>query len=144
MRESTRLAPRPRVHGETTTVGTRKPSSDLPSTMSVSVESAAAARGGATWSKNPSHSSNVTSHNVLGHVGELLISRYMLDRNASPARTSAGGWSSLPTPLISNTGSTMLTGGKLPAARSFTKSSKRKVIESYLEPHRSSADPFWM
>src|SRR5436309_1443833 len=61
----------PRLNGDATTVGTRKPSSALPSTRSGSTLLAAVARGGATCSKKPPHSSKFTMKTVLAHFGPL-------------------------------------------------------------------------
>src|ERR1039458_7997492 len=59
----------PTVHGDATTTGSRSPSSVLPFTMSVSTLFAAVARGGATCSKNPPHSSKLKTITVLDHAG---------------------------------------------------------------------------
>src|ERR1700736_6439026 len=63
----------PTLKGEAMIAGTRKPSRDLPSTMSGSTPLGAAARGGATWSKKPPPSSHVMTTTVEGHAGPLWI-----------------------------------------------------------------------
>src|ERR1039458_1355872 len=85
----------PAVHGDATTTGSRSPSSVLPFTMSVSTLFAAVARGGATCSKNPPHSSKLKTITVLDQAGPFATASKTSCRNTSPLRISACGWAGL-------------------------------------------------
>src|ERR1035437_5050533 len=127
----------PRVNGDAITNGNRKPSSVLPLTISGSIEFAAVARGGATCSKNPPHSSKLMTSIVFAQPGPLATASNTEYRNCSPRRISACGWSSSPVPSSStvSAGSRNDTAGSVPLAASDRKLGNSLEILKYFVAH---------
>src|SRR5205814_7667794 len=112
----------PRANGETTSVGTRKPSPIGPAMPSAASGSGLTVRyspgvpggavGGGTWSKNPPFSSYVMKTAVLAQSAAFDVSGPSMSATAaSPYVTGAGGCS-----LSTSDASTHDTCGSVPAA----------------------------
>src|SRR4051812_15620924 len=134
-------------NGDATITGTRIPSNALPSTRSRSspVE-ASAARGGATWSKNPPHSSYVMMNTVLAHAGDCATALKIDCMKYSPTRMSACGWSSPDEPVLPSSsarGSTNATFGSCPVAASTKNFSMWFEIGMYFVPHSPTVGRSW-
>src|SRR3954452_13530204 len=117
----------PRANGETTIVGTRKPSPIGPRIPSASGGSEEIVKnspsvpgggvGGGTWSKKPPCSSQVTNSTVFAHTSGLLISVETTWLEAgSPRAAGPGGCS-----VWTSGASTQETDGSWPAATSAWK-----------------------